>query len=485
MAKNDTSKRRKLRIEAPPNGSITAEELQEILAKQNQDQGEKGKETAVIDLDSRRPVAPEAGAIHAEPEVGGSGILTNKDSEIHLADVPESVSKSEIKEPEYFFERKLHTAIKNTYRLTKKGLELIKLFNSKKKKWEIADGVNKEEIDVDLLRRMFLVNLDDKELQAELEELRKFERYNIGELRQKINSHPDVIALKNSDKTEREKKEEYSDLVDKILGHEIRDIFRKDKVADAGRANEIAIILAANVHSRLLKIVNNKEKGPIGGEQIEISKSLKEQQKEDFVRHILKNNDELQGIIFSSLGRELVNSRVFEIINKIRSGKVEEEIIDFIQEQESEQTDSFPELHILVEKKLGEIIARDFRDILTGKEKNIDEIVEAKATENREAVLGKKFEILERKIAENFPQSKMGFIVRFEMFSREMFGKINKECEGLLGKNISDEERSDFALTLLKSRIAKKYAEKAETIGLPKEMAADIAEYITERIKIF
>jgi len=94
-----------------------------------------------------------------------------------------------------------------------------------------------------------------------------------------------------------------------------------------------------------------------------------------------------------------------------------------------------------------------------------------------------KIEELQKILIEKFPTDKMNFIVRFEMFSKGLLENIEKNCEEYLGKNIPDGEKKSFSLTILKTEIAKKYSEHARSIGLPPDLAAEIAEYITLRIK--
>lgn len=106
---------------------------------------------------------------------------------------------------------------------------------------------------------------------------------------------------------------------------------------------------------------------------VEKEKEAEKKQKEDFVRQILSNNERLKEIIFSSIGRGIVpETRLYEVINKIRSEKkVEREILEELEKADSQEIDTFVELDVFIDKKLAEIVVRDYRKILVPEEEKV------------------------------------------------------------------------------------------------------------------
>ena len=183
-------------------------------------------------------ISPNAADIHTGPEI--------------------AVSKAEIKLPKYFFERVRGDAIKNTYSHIKDGLLLIGEIKSGKKSLEFTKDKDNLKIDFKLLKKIKSVDPDNETLLAEIKRLVNYQEaeYDLGDLKSKIDSYPEIIALKNSDKPKEQKEKEYENLVSDLMGHEIRNIFRQNIIA--GQPAEIAMHLLAIVRDGQAKLADRK-----------------------------------------------------------------------------------------------------------------------------------------------------------------------------------------------------------------------------------
>ena len=138
-----------------------------------------------------------------------------------------------------------------------KGLDMMREIRSGRKKLEIVIGGKRSEVNEKLLEQIESTDAASENIIAEIEKMRNHENYDIAGLRKKIDSYPSVIAVKKSDKPENERKEEYARLIDGLIRHEVREIFRNNEIV--GSVAKIALHLENVVHRDLVKLVDPGE----------------------------------------------------------------------------------------------------------------------------------------------------------------------------------------------------------------------------------
>jgi hypothetical protein len=214
----------------------------------------------------------------------------------NAADLHARPAAAEKKEARDFFRDVLVSVIEKESLLSQGGLAIIREINSGQKIWKAVEGADMGKLRIGLLKKIASINPDDEKFLAEVERLSNIQGYDIDGLKAKINSNPEMVAIRGSNQSGEEKRREFGRLIRRLIGNEVRDIFRNDQAANAGEVLKIALHVKNVVQRGMVNIVDApprrivQEKKKAEPENIVEIESEADKRKKELVRENAEEN---------------------------------------------------------------------------------------------------------------------------------------------------------------------------------------------------
>jgi hypothetical protein len=175
---------------------------------------------------------------------------------LHAADLHVRQAAGEKKESRDFFRDVLVSVIERESMVLQGGLAIIRKINSGQKIWKAVEGSDRHELKLGLLKKISSINPDNEKLLTEVEKLSNIQGYDIDGLKGKINSNPDMVAARGSSQSNEEGRKAFGKLLRRLIGNEVRDIFRNNQIANSDETLKVALHVEHVVRRGLVNIVD-------------------------------------------------------------------------------------------------------------------------------------------------------------------------------------------------------------------------------------
>lgn len=280
----------------------------------------------------------------------------------NAADFHARPAAGEKKEPKDFFRDVLISVVEKESALLQRGLATIREITSGQKIWKAVGGADMRELRIGLLKKIASINPDDEKLLAEVKRLSNIQGYDIDGLKTKINSNPEIVAARGSSQPSEEGRKEFGRLLRRLIRNEVRDIFRNDKIANAGEALKIALHVENAVHKGLVNIVDTPPRRIVQEEKmaepeniVEIESEADKRKKKLIWENAEENfadilNNHFENILQRWPGGKVLEKGDIQAIRKEfeqdRAG-INEDIVRLVFQELTEKTKSFEERDVI------------------------------------------------------------------------------------------------------------------------------------------